>query len=451
MSRKWSEKQSATLLGKWFSLKSLGYSLLIIDASQNTNNVELEYVLHREGSIETVKASAPRDSILPSVTEVFPEGAQMQREISQRFPVSFHADETGEDYNNCSVIEWGPFHPLLPQPIQFKIWMADEVVRKTDLKTGYNYRGLEELCIGRKPEDVLEMLERTSGINGFSLGLAFVHAVEMIENAEVPEKASWLRMFLSEMNFLHAALLSLNHTARCLGLLACSARIFKLISLYQEATALISDKPQFSGLLEIGGLARDIPRETLFAVHAVLQELDTELKDIRNQWESTPAIAKRLRGTGRVTRAGLTTGRLLRAAGFSEDLRRVSVLPWNKLSYTMPRAEDNDCFARAMLMFDDALLSLDLLEQMTEAVPKGAVKTPCSTNSPGDILICEPEAYGRMAVRICQENGRLQSVRICNAAALNISFLPECLKGMEINDLPLVTATFELDLSAMEK
>lgn len=451
MSRKWSEKQSATLLGKWFSLKSLGYRLLLIDVSKSAGQVELEYILRRGESIESVKAGAPINSILPSVTMVFPEGEQMQREIAQRYPVAFQSDEPGEAVAGCSMLEWGPFHPLLPQPVQFKIWMTDEVIRRTELKTGYNYRGLEELCVGKKPEDALDMLERTSGINGYLLGLAFVHAVEKVEHAEVPEKAGWLRMFLAEMCFLHAALLSLNHTARCLGLQADSARLFRLISLYQEAAALISDSPQFSGMLEIGGLTRDITRETLFAVHAILQEMEPVLKDIRNRWENTPTIAKRLLGAGKIESAGLATGRLLRAAGFSEDMRRVSVLPWHMLSYSIPCSEGNDCYARAMLMFGDALLSLDLIGQMAEAAPKGTVKESCRVENSGDTLICEPEAYGMMAVRIRQEEGKLQSVRIRNAAALNISFLPECLKGMEINDLPLAAATFELDLSAMEK
>jgi Ni,Fe-hydrogenase III large subunit len=104
-----------------------------------------------------------------------------------------------------------------------------------------------------------------------------------------------------------------------------------------------------------------------------------------------------------------------------------------------------------MLMFEDTLLSLDLLDQMAADLPKGSIKTDFRINGSGEVLVCEPEAFGGMAVRVRQKRARIQSIRIRNAAALNISFLPQSLKGMEINDLPLVVSTFELDLSAMEK
>lgn len=453
MSRKLSDKQSAALQGKWFTFKTMGYTLLMIDALQDGNKILVEYLLQKEDQIESVKADVPCNSFIPSVTEVFPQGAQMQDEIAQRFPISFQNKASADVGADFPAIEWGPFHPLLPQPVKFLIRMKDEMIEGVNIETGYNYRGLEVLCGGKRPEDVLEMMERTSAINGFPLGSAFVRAIEEIHGEQAPERAQWLRMFLMEMTFLHAGLQSLNHIAQSLGLLACSARLFKLSGLYQEAAALICESPQFSGLLEIGGLSRDISRETLFAVNAVVQEMGKELQDIRNQWENTASIKKRLYGAGKsdTNQALMMTGRLRRAAGLPEDLRNQSVLPWHKLSYKVPIASGSDCFARAMLMIDDALLSLDLIDQMTVALPKGNIKTAFHTDGSGEALVCEPEACGGMAIRVRQEQGRLQTIRIRNAAALNISFLPCCLKGMEMNALPLITSSFELDLSAMEK
>ena len=453
MSISWNEEQSSVLQGKWFAFKCMGYSLLMIDATQEKEQVCLEYIFEKADRWECIQATVPCDSVVPSVTEVFPQGAQMQNEIAQGYPVTFQPKSTTQDLSNCSTMEWGPFHPLLPQPIKFQLEMKDELIENAKLVTGYNYRGLEELCKGGKPEDVLEVLERTSALNGFPLAFAFSRAIEQLHEVQVPERAQWLRMFLMEMTFLHAGLQSLNNVARSLGLMACSARIFRLSSLYQEAAALICTSPQFSGILEIGGLSRDIPRETLFTVNAILQEMEEELNNIQSQWENTTSIMKRLSGTGRIEteHAWMMTGRMRRAAGLTEDLRGLSVLPWSKLNHVIPRTDGSDCFARVMLMFKDTLLSLDLLDQMAADLPKGSIKTDFRINGSGEVLVCEPEAFGGMAVRVRQKRGRVQSIRIRNAAALNISFLPQCLKGMEINDLPMVVSTFELDLSAMEK
>jgi len=453
MIRKWSDKQSAALQEKWFTYKAMGYTLLMIDASQDGDRISVEYLLQKENRIESVKADVPCNSLLPSVTEVFPQGAYMQDEIARRFPISFQSKTAPGDEAGLPAIEWGPFHPLLPQPIKFRINMKDELIDGISIETGYNYRGMEALCGGRKPEDALEMMERTSELNGFPLGFAFTSAIEQIHGVQAPERAQWLRMFLMEMTFLHAGLQSLNHIAQSLGLLACSAKLFRLSGLYQEAAMLICESPQFSGLLEFGGLSRDISRETLFAVNAVVQEMEKELQDIRNQWVNTASVKKRLYGAGKISsdHAMMMTGRPRRAAGLPEDLRSMSALPWHMLSYKVPVASGSDCFARAILMIDDVLLSLDLIDQITVALPKGSIKTAFRTDSSGEALVCEPEACGGMAVRVRQEQGRLQTVRFRNAAALNISFLPLCLRGTEINDLPLVISSFEMDLSAMEK
>lgn len=451
MRKNWSEKQSSSLAGKWFTFKSRGYNLLMINATQAENKIILEYILEKEGDIEIVKASVPPNYEIPSVVEVFPQGEQMQHEITQRYPISFFPRRP--KHPDSSVIEWGPFHPLLPEPVKFRLGLKDEVIESTCIETGYNYRGLEESCAGRKAEEVLEMLERTSVMNGFCMGLAFVHALEKMHGVDVPEKARWLRMFLMEMTYLHASLHSLSHTAQSLGLAACSARIFKLIGLYCEAAALISEHPQFSGVLEAGGLSRDITIETLYTVNAIIQEMEEDLKDIRDQWEGTPSIARRLKKNGIVDdrSARLMTGRAVRAAGISKDFRKDSVLPWSKLSYTIPQAAGSNCFARVMLMMEDALLSLELIDQIAEDMPHGDVKSPCRMDGSGEAIVREPEAYGTLALLVRQDEGRLQELKIRSAAALNFPFLPQCLEGTEIHDLPLVISTFELDLSSMEK
>ena len=53
---------------------------------------------------------------------------------------------------------------------------------------------------------MLDMLERISSVNGFSIGLAFLQAVEKINDIAVPDKANYIRLVLNEMSFLRANL-----------------------------------------------------------------------------------------------------------------------------------------------------------------------------------------------------------------------------------------------------
>ena len=113
------EKQSSSLAGKCFTFKSRGYNLLMINATQAGNKIILEYILEKEGDIEIVKASVPPNYEIPSVVEVFPQGEQIQHEITQRYPISFFPRRP--KHPGSSVIEWGSFHPLLPEPAKFRM------------------------------------------------------------------------------------------------------------------------------------------------------------------------------------------------------------------------------------------------------------------------------------------------------------------------------------------
>jgi len=457
MERSWSEKQSRTLMGKWFGYKSQDYRLLFIKASDEEGSVRLEYMLEKNGYIESVDISIPENSAIPSVTAVFPEGAQMQKEIADTYPVRFISNEDeinpDEEQNDLLTVEWGPFHPLLQEPVFFRFLTRDDAVNKAYIETGYNYRGVEPLCIGEKIPHVLDMLERISSVNGFSIGLAFLRAVEKVNMIVIPDRAKYLRLILREMSFLRANLFSLSHITQCLGLLSDNSDIFKLISLYNEAASLITGDPQLKGILVPGGIKSDIEPETLFQANAVLQETVQELTAIRNRWNSTGAITGRMSAIGKIDKdiARVMTGRAARSAGFPEDTRKLSDLPYHVLSYKVPVAGESNCFTRTMLMFEDSLLSISLIDQAIEIIPRGDVKAYNGTRNKGEAIIREPEAFGELILSVGLEGNIVTDIKIRNSSSLNFSFLNSFLAGTELNELPLLISSLDLDLSGMEK
>lgn len=457
MSQTWNEKQSRTLLGTWFGYKYMDYRLLFIKAAYEEGIVKLKYILEKNGYIESVETDVPENSTIPSVTAVFPEGAQMQREIADKYPVRFTSqkNETNseKEQNDVFPVEWGPFHPLLQEPVFFRFLAGDETVHEAYIETGYNHRGVETLCIGEKIPHVMDMLERISSVNGFSVGLAFLHAVEKINEIIVPDRANFLRLVLSEMSFLRANLYSLSHITRCLGLLSDNSEIFKLISLYNEATSLITDDPQLKGILVPGGINRDLDNETLLQVNIILQEMVNDLSAIRERWSSTKTFKDRMSVLGRIDKsiARLMTGRAARSAGFAEDTRKLSRLPYHVFSYKIPVSRESNCFTRTMLMFDDSLLSLSLIDQAIEIMPKGDVKAVNIIRNKGEVLVREPEAFGELVVCVGLNEGIVTDIKIRNSSSLNFSFMSQFLKGTELNEVPLVISSLDLDFSGMEK
>ena len=335
----------------------------------------------------------------------------------------------------------------------FSFLTKGDVIKKVYAETGYNYSGVEALCTGGKIPHVLDMLERISSVNGFSVGLAFLQAVEKIHDIIVPDKANYLRLILNEMSFLRANLYSLSHITKCLGLLSDNSAIFKLISLFNEATSLITDDPQLKGILTPGGINRDIENETLLQLNVILQEMVHGLSAIRQRWNDTQSIIERMSGIGKIDKsiARAMTGRAARSAGFAEDIRKLSSLPYHVLSYKIPMAYESNCFTRAMLMFDDSLLSLSLIDQAIEILPKGDVKGFNGIMSKGEVLIREPEAFGELVVYVSLDEGIVTDIKIRNSSSINFSFISHFLKEADLNEVPLVISSLDLDFSGMEK
>jgi len=454
MSRRWTEKQSYNFVCKLLGMKYMGYGLFLIVAEKDGESVKIEYIFEKENQFESIEINVPGNSIIPSVKDIFPQGLMMQKEISRRFPVCF-SDEKHELRlkPGYSIIEWGPFHPLLSEPVLLKIQSKDEVIDSVCINTGYNYRGIEELCEEAKPVDVLEMLERMSLVSGIPAGIAFASAVEKINSIEIPEKAKWIRLILNEMSCIKANLYCLSQTARCLGLLSDSSEVFRLIDLFNESAEQICDHPQLLGITKIGGISHDISRENMYAANAVLQDMIKELKGLKTKWSGTPSIYKRLESTGfiDVNTAGQMSGRMARAAGFYEDPRKYSNLPYSLLSYSVPTNRGSNCLSRTILLIDDLLLSLSLIDQGVENLPEGSACCNNNIAGSGRAIVREQDAYGEIDVFVSQEDGYIKFVKTKNSTISNFAFISNVLRGIGLNDLPLAITSFNMDLSGMEK
>lgn len=454
MSRRWTEKQSYNFVCKLFGMKYAGFNLFLMVAEKTGDTVRIEYIFEKENQFDSIEINVPENSTIPSVKEIFPNGLKMQEEAARRFPVCFGDGEIElQQKPGYSMIEWGPFHPLLSEPVSFKMQTKDEIIDSICIKTGYNFRGIEELCEGMKPADVLEMLERSSLVSGISTGIAYAFAVEEINNIEIPEKAKWIRLILNEMSCFKANLYCLNQTAQCLGLLSDSSEVFRLIDLFNESAEQICDHPQLLGITRIGGVSHDISRGNIYAANAVLQDMKKELNRLKTKWTNTPSIYKRLESTGFIDEktARQMSGRAARGAGFYEDPRKHSNLPYKLLSYTVPTSRGSNCLSRTMLLIDDLLLSLSLIDQGVENLPEGNAGFNFNIGGSGRAIAREQDAYGGIAVLAAQENGCIKLIKTKNSTTSNFPFLTDVLKGTGLDDLPHVATSINMDLPGMEK
>ena len=84
-------------------------------------------------------------------------------------------------------------------------------------------------------------------------------------------------------------------------------------------------------------------------------------------------------------------------------------------------------------------------------MPRGDVNAFSGLKHKGETIIREPEAFGELAICVGVDEGIVSNIKIRNSSSLNFSFLDNLMIGTDLNELPLLIASLDLDLSAMEK
>jgi Ni,Fe-hydrogenase III large subunit len=77
-----------------------------------------------------------------------------------------------------------------------------ETVIDLKIRLYFTHKGTEKLFEGRAPADGVELAERISGDTTVGHSLAFCQALEAAAGMTVPERASYLRVVLLEMERL---------------------------------------------------------------------------------------------------------------------------------------------------------------------------------------------------------------------------------------------------------
>jgi ech hydrogenase subunit E len=62
------------------------------------------------------------------------------------------------------MIPFGPQHPVLPEPIHFKLELRDEIVVSAAPQIGYVHRGIEKAAEMREFSSNVFLMERICGI-----------------------------------------------------------------------------------------------------------------------------------------------------------------------------------------------------------------------------------------------------------------------------------------------
>ncbi len=278
------------------------------------------------------------------------------------------------------IINMGPSHPSTHGVLRLMLELDGEVVLRTKPVIGYLHTGMEktgeELSYVQGATNVTRM-DYLSPINN---ELAYSMAVEKLLGIEVPERAVWIRMMMSEINRISSHLVWMATNGMDLGstsMMIYGLRERELILAFFEKTAGLRLNLNY---VRPGGVAADLPDGWQDDVTVICDTIDARTYEYDQLLTGQPIFRDRMIGVAPMTAeealALSVTGPLLRSTGVPWDLRRtMPYLAYDQVEFDVIVGTYGDNFDRFAIRLNEIRESIKIVRQCVEMMPRGDYRT----------------------------------------------------------------------------
>ncbi len=281
----------------------------------------------------------------------------------------------------------GPQHPATHGVLRVMLDLEGEKVLRAYPVVGYLHTGIEKTAEAKHWSKVIPMTDRMDYLAPMSNNLGYCLAVEKLFGLEIPPKAQWMRVLMTELTRLNSHLVWLGTHALDIGAMSMLLYAFREREKVVEMYELVSGQRMMSTYFRIGGLAEDIPDGFETAVKDILDYFPGRFDEYEDLLTNNPIWRNRTIGVAKISpeeaiSSGLT-GPLLRACGFKHDLRKAKPYSsYDKFDFEIPTNDGCDVYARYLVRLQEMRESLKIVKQALDGMPEG----PYRADAPGVVL-----------------------------------------------------------------
>ena len=282
------------------------------------------------------------------------------------------------DEEQTMIINMGPQHPSTHGVLRLMLELQGEKVLRCKPIIGYLHTGME-----KQAEELTYMqggtnVTRMDYVSPLNNELVFSLAVEKLLgiDGDIPERATWMRMLLSELNRMSSHLLFMATNGMDMG--AVSMMIYgwrereEVLRFFQKVTGLRMNH----NFIRPGGLAADLPVGWRDDVLTILEGLPSRLAEYDILMTNQPIWRERLQGVGVITAEEAValgaSGPILRSTGVAWDLRRdLPYLKYKEVEFDVIVGSYGDSFDRYAIRLNEIRESMKIVYQILDKMPSG--------------------------------------------------------------------------------
>lgn len=367
----------------------------------------------------------------------------------------------------------GPQHPSTHGVLRLIAQVDGERILSVEPVIGYMHRGYEKLAEVRTYAQITALVNRIDWVSGFANEIPFVVAAERLMGLEVPERAQYIRLILTEMARISSHLifassypLELGATTPLMYALRERERVLELLEgvtggrFHPNFNRIGGVKPAAGSGSQTRKTVQDLPagflaetRETMQRVLDVCDELDSLVTG--NEIFKARTVGVGVIPLDKAVDFGVS-GPNLRASGTDFDLRKhTDYLPYDRFDFDIPVGRNGDCFDRYVVRLEEIRQSCRIILQAVDSIPSGPLqaKVPKIIKvPPGEVYVRAENPKGEMGYHLISEGGRIPyRLKIRSASFSNISVLSWLLVDTLVPDIIAILGSLDFVLGDVDR
>jgi NADH-quinone oxidoreductase subunit D len=276
------------------------------------------------------------------------------------------------------TLNMGPQHPSTHGVLRIVLELEGETIKYAEPDIGFLHTGIEKECEQKHYQQVVTLTDRVDYLANLSNNLVYSLAVEKLLQIEIPPRAQWMRVMMTELTRLNSHLVWLGTHALDIGAMSMFFYCFREREDLLRILEMFSGQRMMTSFIRIGGLALDAPRGWQDALGKFIRQFPSRVDQYEDLLNANPIWTRRTKGVGFMALEDMLdlgiTGPMIRAAGVPLDVRKTEPYSsYDKFDFKVPTETSNDVWGRYRVRIQEMRESAKIVTQALEGMPEGAI------------------------------------------------------------------------------
>ena len=358
------------------------------------------------------------------------------------------------------VLNMGPQHPSTHGVLRVILKLDGEKIMDLDCDIGYLHRGIEKIVEHRTYTGAAPYMDRLDYIAAVSNNLAYIGAVEKLAGIQVPPKAQYVRVILTELTRIASHLLWLGTHAMDIGALTVFLYCFREREDVLNILEMTTGARLTTNAFRVGGLAADIPDGFVEKTRAFCDLIGGRIDEYEGLLSANRIWLARTRGIGVITAGdaiaiGLS-GPSLRGSGVKWDLRKAKPYEvYDRFEFDIPTGAHGDTYDRYLVRLEEMRQAKRIILQALDGIPAGdfRAKVPRVLKPPvGEVYHSIEAPKGELGFYLVSDgSANPYRVRIKGPSFFNLQAMRRLCVGHFVADVVAIIGTLDIVLGEIDR